>query len=1004
MTVNLHRAPLDKVLNLVFSEQPFTYKISDNAIVIKPVLAQQTLVSTQQTIKGVVTDSVGNPLQGVTITVKATGRQAITDRNGRYEITGVQSAQTLQFRLLSYQPFEIIATGPEINVVLRYVFSLLDEPIVIGYGISSRRLNTGSVAKVSAEEIGQQPISNPLQALRGRVPGMFVQSTGGTPGSGVSVQIRGKSSLTAGTEPLYIIDGVPFDSQQLNQLGGNLSVFNSVNPSDIESIEVLKDADATAIYGSRGANGVVLITTKKGKIGRTEIGVNFYTGYGKVANVVSMMNTDEYLQLRRMAFENDGIQPTAANAPDLILWDTTQNTNWVKELIGNTSPLSDLQLNLSGGDLRTQFVLSGAYRTDGTVFSDKAKSIRGFGKIGLNHLAFNERLKVDLSVSYIANDDYQTPNLITYINLPPNYPLFDNNGAYYWFPGLINPMALSLRKTQNNTTNFISNGVIQFNLNRSLTIKTNIGYNNISLNQIQVFPSTSQDPNSNTQGYSFNGDNQSNTWIIEPQLNFEKTLGKGTLSVLSGLTFQKSRREGRRTDAFNFSDDALLENIASAGNYSLSSTFSEYKYASFFGRVNYNLLDKYIFNLNFRRDGSTRFGPGNQYGNFGALGVAWLFKEEKFLKEWDVLSFGKLRASYGVTGNDQISDYQYISTYSSTSNLYNQVPGLYPTRIANPEFSWESNQKLDIALEVGLFKDNVFLSTNYYNNKSGNQLVTYPLSAQTGFISYQANLPALIENSGWEFLLNSSNIRKENFSWSSVLNFSRQKNKLIRFPNLSSTSYSIRNLVVGQSLDLIWQYNLEGIDQHTGRPIISDLNGDGLLNASGDFMYFDSMLPEYYGGVGNTFTWNNLQLDIFFQFVKKITTDFRYPFFAAAGTLKNQDTRLSDEIWKSAGHPASLPKATTTGQGLLDYINYFNTYTGRYTDGSYLKLNNLQLSYSFNPAILGKTGFSNLRIYMQGQNLFTITKFSGFDPETVASTGTNLPNLRVYTIGISAKI
>ena len=1012
-TVNLElkNATLEHALQACFRNQPLTYTIVNKTIVVKLKTPQQ-IVETQvlsAEVRGRIINEKGEPIAGATISVKGTQQATASNADGEFMLSGLIPNATITVSSVGYESQEINIDGkPELLIQLKQSISKLDEVKIIGYGTTTQRLNTGKVSKINAEEISRQPVTNPLLALQGRIPGMNIQSNSGIPGANMVVQIRGINSIAAGSTPLYVINGVPFTETSLDLISitsstgvtSGLSPFNSINPADIESIEVLKDADATAIYGSRGANGVVLITTKTGKAGKTKFSVNFYSGAGQVPRFVDMLNTEEYLQLRKMAFANDGIIPTPVNAPDIFVWDSTKNTNWQEKLIGGTAKINDIQVSLSGGNAKTRFLLGGSYRHTGSVFSKDANDDRVTGHLNLNHNSENNKLAANISINYSIDKNNLVSDPTHLSNLPPNYPIYDSLGDIVWRPGITEETFSILSRRFNNTTKtFISNASIQYRLAAGLNIKASLGYTASDLQQMQLFPGKTSNPVSSQAGASYFGDNHNYTWIAEPQLTYKNKLGIGILDILIGTTFQRSISEGKLIYAQDYSSDAFLENVALAGSVNFyNNNYIRYSYNSLFGRINYNIQNRYILNTSFRRDGSSRFGPGKKFGNFGAIGAAWIFSEGKFINI-PFLTYGKLRASYGITGNDQIADYQYLSTYIATSNNY-QVPGIRPSRLANANYNWETNKKIEVALEVNMLNDRLSFTVSYYRNRSGNQLVSYPLPSQTGFSGYQANLPALVENTGLEATLYSANIKSKRFSWSTAINITTASNKLLEFPNLEATSYGTTNLVIQEPLQLVWGYKYLGVDPQTGLTIVKDFDNNGTYSSPADYTFFGTRLPDIYGGLNNSFDYKNWHVEFTFQFVKQKKPNIERAWINTPGTIYNQYSGIWNSIWKKAGDQSRIPRPSTSGAGITSFRNYYLS-DATYSDASYIKLNNLSVSYQFRDSWIKKSKIESLRLFIQCQNLFTITSYKGFDPE--AATATSLPNLRIITAGINCE-
>lgn len=1016
--VELKNLPFPAALKMILKNQGLDFVIDGKTVFITPQKKEEGLTqgirpgldqAQARTIdvRGTIKDENGKPVAGASVQVKGTKLVAISDDVGYFKISGVPEHSVLIVTSVGYIRTEILIPSnfrQEITIDLKQSFGKLDEVQVIGYGTTTKRMSTGSVVKISSDEIAAQPVTNVLEALKGRVPGMFVQSTKGITGAGIMVQIQGVNSIAAGTSPLYLVDGVPYGGASLDLVsvnsntpltGAGLNPLNSLSPSDIESVEILKGGDATAIYGSRAANGVVLITTKKGSLGKTSLAIDCYGGFGEVPKFIKMQSISQYLEMRRMAFVNDGITPTNANAPDLRVWDTTRTTDWQQELIGGKAAISNTQLSLSGGTERTRFLFSGTYRYTGTVYNKDIGDKRITGFVNLDHRSADNKFGLNLMVNYGTDDNTMVDDPTPYLNLPPHYPVYDANGKLIWRPNAtIEPYATMLTRFSNQTRSFVSNVALRYTVLKGLHAKANIGYANVSLQQLQAFPIASQNPLFNSNPTSYFGNNSISTWLVEPQLTYEVKVGPGIMGLLAGFTLQQNITEGRVIYASNFNSDAFLDNIAMAGNLRiLNNNDTRYRYNSGFGRINYNIRNKYIVNASWRRDGSSRFGPSQQFGNFGAIGMAWVFSaEERIRKNLPFLSYGKLRGSFGVTGNDQITDYQFLSTYIATTQPY-LIPGIRVQRLANPDYSWETNKKLEASLDLGFIKDRLLLSVSYYRNRTENQLVNYPIPGQTGFGSYQANLPAIVQNTGWEFTVNANLIKNAALSWNAAINLTIPKTKLLSFPGLDKTSYGTANLVVGQPLGLVWGFQYEGVDPATGTAMVKDLNNNGSFSSPGDFVPLGTQLPDYYGGLTTTLKYKAIQVDLGFQIASKLAQALPT---GSPGTVFNQPAFVYDRIWKKPGDLTVLPKASTSS--FPGYYYYAYSDQGYFEDATYLKLQNLSITYTINKDWLRKVKMNSAKIYLRGQNLVTFSNYSGYDPET--GSPSVLPNLRVLTAGL----
>ena len=766
VTLDVKKVSLQRALRLCFKDQPLTYILSDKTIVVRPKTDTTSNATRtegeERIITGKVTDERGNPLGGATVQVKGTNSGMVTDVDGNFTLVYDESDPdaTLLIRYLGYINEEVLI-GNQSNITISLVpdATALGEIEVVstGYYEVEERLNPGNIAKVGAKEIAQQSVENPLQALQGRVAGVQIQQTTGVPGGEININIRGVNSLNNGqtlgdgtilpnaNRPFFVVDGVPFTNTLANGIGflplGNGNPLAFINPRDIASIEILKDADATAIYGSRGANGVVLITTRQGESGKASLDINFSRGWGEVPKKLDLLNTAQYLEMRREAFRNDGEVPTAANAPDLLLWDTTRYTDWQEVLIGEVAEQTNAGISFSGGGRQTRFLFRSDFFEQGNVYNfDDSKFRRLSGLLNLSHASVDQRFMANISVNYNYTLNIQNGLQPTReaLRLPPNAPaLFDELGNLNWENSTWdNPLALLNEEYENITKNLVLNTSLKYELMEGLIAKVSLGYTNQLTDETRVVPLASRDPATGAPGSLQIGNSNIETWILEPQLEYRRNISKGILQTLIGATLQEDVLENESVFGSGYQNDALIRDITAAARVSAgSSLFSEYRYTAVYARLNYNWSDKYLLNLTGRRDGSSRFGPGNQFGNFGAVGAAWIFTEESFIKDrLDFLSFGKLRASLGTVGSDQIGNYQFLNSFTG-GGPYNEEQVLVPSRAANPDYSWETTEKLEFGLELGLFEGRVNINTSWFRNRTSDQLIGRPLPGTTGFRS-----------------------------------------------------------------------------------------------------------------------------------------------------------------------------------------------------------------------------------------------------------------------------
>ena len=983
------------------------YKVADDDARSWKVESRKKTVDQSSTVTGTVRDAAGG-LPGVTVRVKGKSVVALTDAEGKYVLTA-EEGDVLVFTYVGFKEFSVTVGSSVIDVVLEEDPTALQEVTVnAGYYKVKDKERTGSIAKITSKDIATQPVTNVLAAMQGRMAGVNVTQETGLAGGGFSIQIRGVNSLRSnGNAPLYIIDGVPYSS---DPIGNNLTSFalpgegnpmNSINPSDIQSLEVLKDADATAIYGSRGANGVVLITTKKGKPGKTTFNVSSTYAIGRVGRMMKLMNTEQYLAMRRQAFVNDGVVPEFYDYDVNGTWSKSRYTDWQKELLGGTSEINTWTASASGGSEQTRFLISGNFRKETTVFPGDANYKRGGGQMSLDHSSADGRFKAYFSGRYTTQDNKLPGSDFTGLarSLAPNAPaLLDENGMLNWENSTWeNPLAQLERVSLVKTNDLLVNGVLNYDFTTEFGAKVNLGFTDLSNNESQTYPSTVYDPafNAGSEFSSINRyDFSRRSWTAEPQLYWKKKMEKSTLDVLAGASFQQQKSSRLLQVAYGFSSNSLIYDLSAASNLIVQANEQpEYKYQAFFGRVNYNYDSKYLLNLTGRRDGSSRFGPGRQFAYFGAAGAAWLFHKESWLANSTVMSYGKLRASFGTSGNDQIGDYQFMDTYVSSGYGYQGINGLQPTRLYNADFGWETNKKLEIALETGFLNDRILLSGAWYRNRSSSQLVGIPLAGTTGFASIQANLGAVVENSGTEFSLQTVNLKTADLEWSSSFNLTVPRNRLVSFPGLEQSTYR-NTYVVGEPITIKKLFHFTGVNPDTGLYEFEDVNGDGKITTQDDRTATRDFAPEFFGGFQNQLRYKGFSLDFLFQFVKQLNYNYAAT-QGYAGLMRNQPVEYLDS-WAQPGDSAAHQLFTTGyNQDAIQATSNYEQSDAAVSDASYIRLKNVSLSFDVPKAMLSGI---QCRITLQAQNLLTFTSYKGADPE-FTETGF-LPPLRIISGGV----
>lgn len=1060
VTINVKNADLKDVLNIIL-RPPLTYEIVNKTVVIKQQpgsffdrLKDKTskLLASPSDVKGTVVDSTGKALAGASVALKGTGFYTTTGSKGEFWFAAVPDGNyTLIVKYIGYASLEkTITTGDKdisLKLVLSQSVSALDQVQVIAYGTESKRFSVGSVSSVSAKDIEKQPITNPLLALQGQVPGLAVNASSGVPGSTVLLQIRGQNTLAYNPgavkpydQPLFIIDGVPFAPQnnnvsQINSLanksdytGGidqavGISPFNTINPKDIESISILRDADATSIYGTQGSNGVVIITTKKGKPGKSNFDISINTGFNTPVRPVQLLNTQQYLQFRSDAFKADNATPgndpdnTDTYAPDLTIFEKNKYTDWQKVIYGKTSNITNVHSSISGGSANNTFLISAGYNRSNYDFPGNYANQTATLHSSLHHVSSNNRFSIDLTNDYGYGQN-NSPGSVTQILLPPNLPdLLDSKGNLVWsYKGadLSDYQFYSYLKQSVNVQNYNLNNSLRlsYKILNGLTFSANLGYSRNTTSEHSENPVTAQSPldeRSSSAAFA-NGVQQSIN--IEPQLDYTKTMGKSVLTALIGATYKKNTGNNNTIQGYGYANDDLLGSINGASRISATDNSSIYKYSAGFARLKYVYAQKYIISLTGRRDGSSNFGPGRQFGDFGSIGAGWIFSEEAaFKKALPFISYAKLSGSYGTSGSDGILPYQFQAFWQpivSVSNFQGVRPG-YPTNLYNPDYTWALKKSLNLALDLGLFNDRLMLNGTYYRNREGNQLANYPLPIHTGFSNVLENLTANIQNKGWEFSATAENIKTKNFTWTSSFNISFNRNKLLAFPGLAASSYASKYMI-GQPTSIVFGYRYKDVNPTTGLFEFYDKDGQltsnpkfGLATDGGDMVEMANREVNYMGGINNNFSYKHFSLYFLFQFSSQMAPNYlsvAYGSGAIGISPVNVPSAILDNYWKKPGDQALLQRLSSSySSDALVSANAFTQSTGIYSNDTYLRLKTMSLSYALPDGLLKKLHMKGCSIYVSAENLLTITNYKVGDPElTDYST---FPLQRVVAFGLN---
>ncbi|WP_229311541.1 SusC/RagA family TonB-linked outer membrane protein [Larkinella rosea] len=958
------------------------------------------LLMAQQTapVSGRVTGTGGDAIPGANVVVKGTTTGTSTDAQGRFSLNA-PSDGTLVISSLGFASLEVNIGGrSQLTVTLAEDQKALEEVVVVGYGTQRKSDVTGSLSSVTSKDIKAVPVTGVGQALQGRAAGVQVTQASNAPGGGVTIRIRGGNSINAGNEPLYVIDGFPV----YNESGANL------NPNDIESMEILKDASATAIYGSRGANGVVLITTKRGKSGQNRIEFETYYGIQQVRKKLPMLNATEYATLVNEANTNVGRAPVFTQEQ---IAGFGAGTNWQDEIF-REAPIQNYQLTASGGSDKTRYAVSANYlNQQGVIINSKYD--RASFRFNFDH-KINDRFNIGTSLNVIrsrnnavpTDADGGTSGTVVYsaLNFSPTQPVRNPDGTLVVFntPGRIqigSPVAQALG-TYNLTvgTRMIGSVFADYKIIPGLTFRTSFGAD-VNYSKRSLYLSRNTATGTQLSGQASIINNQSSTWLNENTLTYNKTFGNvHNLTLLAGYTMQGNRFESVEARSQGFANDILTyENLGSASTALVpASSASNWQLNSYIGRANYDYSGKYLLTATVRADGSSRFGASNKWAVFPSASVAWRLSEEDFLKGNRVVNDLKLRVSYGLSGNQEITQYQSLATLGTQNANFNNtvVIGIGPSRVANPDLRWETTAQADVGIDVGLLSNRITLTADYYNKKTTDLLLSVPLPYVSGYASALQNLGS-IRNQGFELGINSTNLNGA-FKWTTAFNIAANRNKVLNLGDQTefasgdaSGHLQLPNsglVRVGEQIGLFYGYQSSGIfqtqaevdgsAQKTAKPgdrRYVDQNGDGAINAS-DRVILGYAQPKFYGGLTNTFSYKGVELSIFMQGTSgnSIFNINRFEQESLTG-VSNQSAETLNR-WTPTNPSNTIPRANAVG-------NAYVLSSRQIEDGSYLRVKNINLSYTLPSSLVSKAKLYNVKVYVSAQNWITFTKYTGFDPE-----------------------
>ncbi|PZR24050.1 MAG: TonB-dependent receptor [Flavobacterium psychrophilum] len=933
-------------------------------------------------VKGSVVDGgTGMTLPGVNILVKGSDTNASTDMDGNFAINA-KAGDVLVFTYIGYATQEVVASEA-MKVQLKEDAQLLQEVVVVGYGTQQKKDITGAVGVISGEKFENRVNNQVSSLIQGQTAGVQVTSNTGKPGGGFSVRVRGTSSLLASSDPIYVIDGIV------------TSDTRSLNPADIESISILKDASSAAIYGAQGANGVVLITTKQGKTEKPVFTYDTYVGFQSVWKKQNVLNADQYRELQTERGLNTN-------------WDLyTANTNWQDEVF-RTGFSTSHQASVSGKSNGTSYYLSaGVVDQEGAVRS--AEMNRKTFKINLTQQV-NEWLKVGTNMTYVDYKDVDVTDntavnsggvILGVLNTPQNIGIYNPNGTFTSnpFQDWENPIS-STDAAQRGYRNqrIMGNIYAELEFIKNLKFRSSVGIDH-STGQSDYF----LDPFKTSYGRAMKGigrysTNVNNYYIFDNTLSYKFDIGKHNFDALAGAVYQKYLWENSSLERRNFASGEITTPNAGAELIAGTADKSEQINESFISRINYSYDDKYLLTANFRADGSSKFGPSNKWGYFPSFSVGWRLSNENFLKNAESINELKLRVGWGLVGNDGIQNYAWFSRVASGGNYPIggvAQPGTYPASMQNSELKWEATEQTNIGIDLALFKNRVRFSADVYKKVSNDLLLPFQLPTSSGFDYVNLNAGE-VQNTGVELQLGTTNIDAKDFKWTTDLNISFNKNKVNRLVDLPLTTGDIAGrgqavrVVEGGSVGEFYGYQWGGVDPATGNVYYIGADGEPTFDPSAatDRKVIGDANPDFIYGFTNTFTYKNWSLNVFFQGSQgnDILNATRFDTESMIDA-KNQTTAVLNR-WQQPGDITNVPKVTTDGSIANSRIS-----SHYIEDGSYVRLKALTLNYNFTPEALRQIGISGLSIYATGENLFTITDYSGFDPEVNVNTSGQAGNM-----------
>lgn len=959
-------------------------------------------------ITGKVTGGTLGPIPGVSVFVKgAPSNGTQTNASGNYQLTVPENAKTLVFSYIGFKAKEVAITGSSINANLEEESTTLSDVVVVGYGTQNKRDLLGSQARVTSTEMKDRPIATVESALQGKAPGVFINSSSGKLGQALQIRVRGISSISASNQPLFVIDGVPIVTEALGTYTEPDNPLAAISPDDIESMEVLKDAAAAAIYGARASNGVVLITTKRGKEGRTNIEFGYFAGFSDPTKKGEFLNADQYKQLLNESFKyNNYDNGDYANAAEMWEdytgnndWTSNNNTSWVNEAF-RRGHVQQYSLNINGGNAKTRFMLSGNYNNnDGIIIANRY--VRSGGRLSLDH-SVSSILDVGGAINISKVDNYRIPTDNAFSNplqlnaLPPIQPVRNASGqlnrSTVYYNNLID---IENGKNLSTTYRTFANAYANLKISPDLVFRSEYGFDFNNLEEEQFLGSKTQDGGS-TGGFSSDYMAKSINFNTNNTLSYTKTFNeKHSLNILAGFAFQDTKFRYSNVEGTTLPSDSFTKIASAAVISSGTSSETRHTFVSYLARLNYKYLDRYLLSGSIRTDGSSRFGVNKRYGTFPAISAGWIINQEEFLKSSSWLSQLKIRASYGLTGNAEIGDFASRNLYRGVN--YAGIGGTRPYQLGDPNLTWENTHNFNIGLDFGFASDRIQGTIEYYKKKTTDLLLNAPIAATNGFSSITRNIGDM-QNKGFEFLINTRNLVGE-FKWNTSFNISFNKNKVLRLINnqpIFPGGRFLGRVEVGEPLGYFYGKAYAGVDPNNGDALYY-LDASRTATTNDYSLAKDQKLgdpnPKFYGGFGNHFSFKNFDLDIQTQFVSgNDIYNMAGVFQSANGDYFDNQTIDQMNYWTPNNKITNVPQPRFgDGNGTSPSSRWLQ-------DGSYFRLKSVLLGYNVPANLMGKYHLQRLRLFVSAVNLLTFTGYKGYDPEVntpASATSTQANNIQL---------